>query len=132
IETDRIKPETADDRVLVVYNNAPDLRKLSIVDSPGSKVKWIVAVSMLNEGWDVKRVFQIVPHEERAFDSKLLIAQVLGRGLRIPSGWDGEQPVVTAFNHDAWADRIRELVTEVLEIQKPLVSEVVPDSPYNF
>jgi hypothetical protein len=36
---------------------------------------------MLSEGWDVKNVFQIVPHEERAFNSKLLIAQVLGRGL---------------------------------------------------
>jgi len=51
-------------------------------------VEWIVSVSMLNEGWDVKRVFQIVPHEEKAFNSKLLIAQVLGRGLRVPNGWD--------------------------------------------
>ena len=36
---------------------------------------------MLSEGWDVKNVFQIVPHEERAFNSKLLIAQVLGPRL---------------------------------------------------
>jgi type III restriction enzyme len=132
IETDRIKPETADDRVLVVYNNAPDLRKLSIVDSPGSKVEWIVAVSMLNEGWDVKRVFQIVPHEERAFDSKLLIAQVLGRGLRIPKVWDGAQPVVTVFNHDRWADRIRHLVNEVLEFEKRLSSHILEDSTFHF
>lgn len=69
----------------------------------------------LNEGWDVKRVFQIVPHEERAFNSKLLIAQVLGRGLRVPHGWTGEQPEVTVFNHDAWAPRIRHLVNEILE-----------------
>ena len=132
IETDRLKPTTADERVLVVYNNAPDLRKLAHVDSAGSKVEWIVSVSMLNEGWDVKRVFQIVPHEERAFDSKLLIAQVLGRGLRIPNGWNGAQPAVTVFNHDRWAERIRHLVNEVLEFEKRLSSHVLEDSPFHF
>ena len=68
------------------------MAKLRTVDSSASKVEWIVSVSMLNEGWDVKNVFQIVPHEERAFNSKLLIAQVLGRGLRRPDGWKGEEP----------------------------------------
>jgi type III restriction enzyme len=87
---------------------------------------------MLNEGWDVKRVFQIVPHEERAFDSKLLIAQVLGRGLRIPDGWEGPQPEVTVFNHDAWAARIRHLVNEILEIERRLSCHIIEDSPYHF
>jgi len=132
IEEGGITPEAADDQVLVVYNNAPDVRKLPYVDSATSKVEWIVAVSMLNEGWDVKRVFQIVPHEERAFNSKLLIAQVLGRGLRVPNGWTGAQPEVTVFNHDAWAPRIRHLVNEILEIEKRLSSRVLEDSPYHF
>lgn len=132
IETDRIKPETADERVLVVYNNAPDVRRLGLVDTAGSKVEWIVSVSMLNEGWDVKRVFQIVPHEERAVDSKLLIAQVLGRGLRIPLGWNGAQPTVTVFNHVRWADSIRHLVAEVLEFEKRLSSQVLESSPFHF
>src|SRR6266487_4623287 len=132
IETERITPEAADDRVLVVYNNAPDVMKLPYVDKPSSKAEWIVAVSMLNEGWDVKRVFQIVPHEERAFNSKLLIAQVLGRGLRVPNGWEGTQPEVVVFNHDAWANRIRHLVNEVLEIEKRVSSHVLEDSPYHF
>jgi len=118
-------------RVLIVYSGAPDVLKLASVDSPGSKVEWIISVSMLNEGWDVKRVFQIVPHEERAFNSKLLIAQVLGRGLRIPNGWN-EQPTVTVFNHDGWAGRIRHLVNEVLELDKRLSSHVSADSPHNF
>jgi type III restriction enzyme len=87
---------------------------------------------MLNEGWDVKNVFQIVPHEERAFNSKLLIAQVLGRGLRRPDGWQGADPIVTVFNHDAWAGRIRHLVDEILELENRLSSSVIPDSPYNF
>jgi type III restriction enzyme len=127
-----LDPDLVDTQVLTVYNNAPDVLKLPYVDSPGSPVEWIVSVSMLNEGWDVKRVFQIVPHEERAFNSKLLIAQVLGRGLRIPPGWTGEQPEVTVFNHDAWAGRIRHLVNEILEIEKRLTSQVVADPTYHF
>ena len=118
-------------QVLVVYSGASDVRKLSSIDAPANKVEWIVSVSMLNEGWDVKRVFQIVPHEERAFNSKLLIAQVLGRGLRIPDGWT-EQPTVTVFNHDAWAPRIRRLVNEILELEKRLSVSVVPDSEFHF
>jgi type III restriction enzyme len=132
IETEHITPGIADDRVLVIYNNAPDVMRLPYVDRPSSKVEWIVAVSMLNEGWDVKRVFQIVPHEERAFNSKLLIAQVLGRGLRVPIGWEGAQPEVVVFNHDAWANRIRHLVNEVLEIEKRLSSHVLEDSSHHF
>ncbi len=110
IDTRGQSSELVKEQVLVVYNNAQDLVRLPYVDSPASKIEWIVAVSMLNEGWDVKRVFQIVPHEERAFNSKLLIAQVLGRGLRVPDNWKGAQPEVTVFNHDAWASRIKHLV----------------------
>ena len=50
----------------------------------GGKVEFIFAVNKLSEGWDVDNVFQIVPAEERVFNSKLLISQVLGRGLRLP------------------------------------------------
>ncbi len=124
--------EDTDAQVLTVYNNAGDVKKLPYVDLPTSKVEWIVAVSMLNEGWDVKRVFQIVPHEQRAFNSKLLIAQVLGRGLRIPDGWQGPQPDVVVFNHEAWASSIRHLVNEVLEIERRLTSAVLEDSTYHF
>lgn len=75
-----------DDMVLSVHSGkkaALDRIKLKYVDNPGNPVEFIFSVSMLTEGWDVKRVFQIVPDEERAFNSKLLIAQVLGRGLRL-------------------------------------------------
>ncbi|MGB7292523.1 MAG: DEAD/DEAH box helicase family protein [Thermodesulfobacteriota bacterium] len=132
VEEIGLKPDSVDEKVLIVYNNAPDVSKLPFVDRSVSKVEWIVSVSMLNEGWDVKRVFQIVPHEERAFNSKLLIAQVLGRGLRIPDDWKGAQPEVTVFNHDAWAPRIRHLVNEILEIEKRLSSHVMDTSPFHF
>lgn len=121
-----------DEQVLVIHSGAPDLSRLGSVNSPNSKVEWILSVSMLNEGWDVKRVFQIIPHEKRAFESKLLIAQVLGRGLRIPDGWKGEQPEVTVFNHDSWADDIRQLVYEVMELEKRIPTFSVAESEFNF
>jgi len=132
VEEIGLKPDSLGEKVLVVHSKADDISKLPFVDRSASKVEWIVSVSMLNEGWDVKRVFQIVPHDEKAFNSKLLIAQVLGRGLRIPDGWQGAQPEVTVFNHDAWAPRIRHLVNEILEIEKRLSSHVVESSPYHF
>ena len=132
---EKISADKAEAKVLCVTSAAkhqPNLARLRTVDSPASKIEWIVSVSMLSEGWDVKNVFQIVPHEERAFNSKLLIAQVLGRGLRRPDNWRGEEPVVTVFNHDAWSGRIKHLVNEVLEIERRLTSTVDPQSQFNF
>lgn len=132
---EKISAAAAERKVLPVSSapeHQPNVARLKVVDRPSSKVEWIVSVSMLSEGWDVKNVFQIVPHEERAFNSKLLIAQVLGRGLRRPEGWQGSDPVVTVFNHDAWVGRIRHLVDEILEMENRLSSSVLPGSPYHF
>ena len=96
-----------------------NLASLKQVDDSGSPVEWIVSVSMLTEGWDVKNVFQIVPHESRAFSSKLLIAQVLGRGLRVPPGLSKE-PLVTINNHEAWSEEVGNLLKEVLEVENTL------------
>jgi len=124
-ETEGISEEDANKKVLEVTSSPKhkeNIRKLKDVDRKDSPVEWITSVSMLTEGWDVKNVFQIVPHEERAFDSKLLIAQVLGRGLRIPEVYLGQKPVVTVFNHDRWSGRIKHLVDEILEIEKRVYS----------
>ena len=134
--TEGITQEQAAAKVLIVTSD-PDHKRnvvqLASVDQADSLVEWIVSVSMLTEGWDVKNVFQVVPHEERAFSSKLLIAQVPGRGLRGPEPYRGERPVLTVFNHDAWSARIRHLVDEVLEIENRLVSQVtVKEVDYNF
>lgn len=132
---ENITVEAAAAKVLAVSSNKEhkaNLTTLRNVDSPASTVEWIISVSMLTEGWDVKNVFQIVPHEERAFNSKLLIAQVLGRGLRRPDGWSGEEPVVTVFNHDSWSSNIKKLVNEILEVERRLTTRVRLDSPYNF
>jgi type III restriction enzyme len=134
-EKEGLTSEEAESKVLTITSDTKhqqNVSKLRNVDSNASKVEWIVSVSMLSEGWDVKNVFQIVPHEERAFNSKLLIAQVLGRGLRRPMGWQGADPVVTVFNHDAWAGRIKHLVEEILEIERRLGSQIINDSLHHF
>ena len=46
----------------------------------GEKVRCVVSVSMLNEGWDARTVTQILGY--RAFSSQLLCEQVTGRALR--------------------------------------------------
>jgi len=131
-----IPVEDAAKKVLIVTSareHQANVRVLADVDRPDNLVEWITSVSMLTAGWDVKNVFQIVPHEERAFNSKLLIAQVLGRGLRVPGAYRGEWPVVTVFNHDAWSSRIKHLVDEVMEVEKRLYSYPVAKTPdYSF
>lgn len=47
---------------------------------PGERVRCVVSVSMLTEGWDVKSVSHILGL--RAFGSPLLTEQIIGRGLR--------------------------------------------------
>jgi len=135
-DKERISKEAASNKVLIVTSaneHKDNIPKLKDVDDRDNSIEWITSVSMLSEGWDVKNVFQIVPHEERAFNSKLLIAQVLGRGLRIPPEYKGEQSVVTVFNHDKWSSSIKHLVNEVLEIEKRIHSYVIPkDRNYNF
>jgi type III restriction enzyme len=96
-----------------------NLSLLKTVDDLDNPVEWIVSVSMLTEGWDVKNVFQIVPHEQRAFNSKLLISQVLGRGLRIPDSLTGSV-FVKINNHERWTSNIINLYNEVLEIENRL------------
>ena len=93
-----------------------------------SPVEWIVSVAMLTEGWDVKNVFQIYPHEKRAFNSKLLIAQVLGRGLRRPDGIRPE-PRVYVFNHQRWAPEVEELVAEVLDQETTIAQRPTDGAP---
>lgn len=72
---------------------------------PGERVRAIVSVNMLSEGWDVKSVTHILGL--RAFGSPLLTEQIIGRGLRrtnydvlyqpIQERPDGGEETVDAF-----------------------------------
>ena len=135
---EKISRKAIEKKVLIVTSHKDhkkNVLELKNVDDKENSVEWIVSVSMLTEGWDVKNVFQIVPWEDRAFNSKLLIAQVLGRGLRIPEEYKSPQPKVRVFNHDAWSRNIRGLVDEILEIEARLTSEILISgerAKYNF
>jgi type III restriction enzyme len=135
--TEGITRETALEKSLVVTSAQKHKKNIAIlqtVDSQTNPVEWIFSVSMLTEGWDVKNVFQIVPWEDRAFNSKLLIAQILGRGLRIPDGFS-VQPKVRVFNHASWSKNIQLLVDEILETELTLTSHILESgdrSEYHF
>lgn len=114
-------------KVLIVTSDIThkqNIQTLKHVDERDCGIEWIVSVSMLTEGWDCKNVFQIVPWEDRAFNSKLLISQVLGRGLRIPQ-WSNAQPKVIVFNHSSWSKNIQTIVDEVMENEATLVSSIL-------
>ncbi|PKE67153.1 restriction endonuclease subunit R [Macrococcoides caseolyticum] len=133
-EEENLDRSHLENKVLIVTSHKKheqNLKNLEKVDDKNNSVEWIISVSMLTEGWDVKNVFQIVPWEDRAFNSKLLISQVLGRGLRVPNEYQNPQPIVTVFNHDNWSKNIRSLVEEVLEIETRIRPRVVREQ-YNF
>lgn len=135
---EKLTKTQAEAKVMVVTSSAEHKQAVAMldkVDSRNNPVEWITSVSMLTEGWDVKNVFQIVPHEEKAFNSKLLIAQVLGCGLRIPPAYANVDPppVVTVFNHANWSSRVKDLVDEVMGTETRVRSYPV-DKPtdHNF
>lgn len=133
------KSSSAGQRVFSLVENPESERKKNLqllkdVDNPENQVEWIISVAMLTEGWDVKNVFQIVPHESKAFNSKLLIAQVLGRGLRIPEIYKKKNNIkVRVYNHVKFSSHIKNLVDEVLEIENNFSwFPVQPKSEFNF
>lgn len=79
------------DEVMVIHtDNSGDVRKSDLeslreeardVDNPKNKIKVIVSVLMLREGWDVQNVTIVLGL--RAFDSAILPEQAIGRGLRL-------------------------------------------------
>lgn len=60
------------------------VEKLLTVEDPANPVEIVVHVNMLKEGWDVTNLYTIVPL--RKADSRTLVEQSIGRGLRLPYG----------------------------------------------
>ena len=60
------------------------IQQLLTVEAPANKVEIVIHVNMLKEGWDVTNLYTIVPL--RAANSKTLVEQSIGRGLRLPYG----------------------------------------------
>jgi type III restriction enzyme len=60
------------------------VQQLLTVEDPNNPVEIVVHVNMLKEGWDVTNLYTIVPL--RTANSRTLVEQSIGRGLRLPYG----------------------------------------------
>jgi type III restriction enzyme len=60
------------------------IQRLLAIENPKEETEIVVHVNMLKEGWDVTNLYTIVPL--RAANSKTLVEQSIGRGLRLPFG----------------------------------------------
>lgn len=75
------------------------------VEDPANPVEIVIHVNMLKEGWDVTNLYTIVPL--RAANSRTLVEQSIGRGLRLPYGRRTGVPAVdrlTIVSHDKFQE----------------------------
>lgn len=77
-------------RVITVHSNQTGeerdetVQQLLSVEDTANPTEIVIHVNMLKEGWDVTNLYTIVPL--RAANSKTLVEQSIGRGLRLPYG----------------------------------------------
>jgi type III restriction enzyme len=105
--------EFAGDQLLVIHTNrSGDITKDDLdlarraareVDEPDSRIRCIVSVLMLREGWDVRNVCVIVTLRALSAANRILPEQALGRGLRrmTPPGSGFDERVVV-IEHEAF------------------------------
>ena len=103
----------AGDQLLVIHTNTSgEIRKDDLdlarraardVDAPESRIRCIVSVLMLREGWDVRNVCVIVTLRPLSAANRILPEQALGRGLRrmTPPGSGFDERVVV-IEHEAF------------------------------
>jgi len=71
----------------ILKGDLDELRvKARTIDERDNKIKAIVSVMMLREGWDVRNVSVVLGLRPFTSDAKILPEQVVGRGLRLMSG----------------------------------------------
>ncbi len=90
IESDEFYHGQYKGKVIEVHSNTKGeerdevVQQLLSVEDPKNPVEIVIHVNMLKEGWDVTNLYTIVPL--RAANSKTLVEQSIGRGLRLPYG----------------------------------------------
>ncbi len=85
------------------------VERLLKVEHPDELTEIVIHVNMLKEGWDVNNLYTIVPL--RAANSRILIEQSIGRGLRLPYGKRTGVAIVDRLNIVAH-DKFQEIVDE--------------------
>jgi type III restriction enzyme len=124
-------------RVITVHSNQSGeekdetVQQLLSVEDPANPTEIVIHVNMLKEGWDVTNLYTIVPL--RTANSKTLVEQSIGRGLRLPYGKrTGVADVdrLTIVSHD----RFQEIVDHANDPNSVIRTGVVigrdiPDTP---
>lgn len=102
-------------KVITVHSNQSGqekdetIQELMQLENPASETEIVIHVNMLKEGWDVTNLYTIIPL--RAANSKTLVEQSIGRGLRLPYGKrTGVKAVdrLTIIAHDRFQDIVDE------------------------
>jgi len=101
------------DKVITIHSNVRGeikdevVEQLLTVEHPDNPIEIVIHVNMLKEGWDVTNLYTIVPL--RAANSRTLVEQSIGRGLRLPYGKRVGIPTVdrlTIVSHDRFQEII--------------------------
>ena len=141
------------DEVLIIHTNkdgtlSKDSKKLDqlreaarLIDEKSSKIKVVVSVLMLREGWDVKNVSIILGLRPFTSKANILPEQAIGRGLRLMQnlGPDYTQ-ILEIIGTDKFEEFVRELEKEgvgiATTIRPPAVGTYIYPlkhrSNYNF
>ncbi len=115
IQSDNFFEGRYKNRVITVHSSLTgeeredNVQRLMQVENPKEPTEIVIHVNMLKEGWDVTNLYTIVPL--RAANSKTLIEQSIGRGLRLPFGRrTGVKPVdrLNIIAHDKFSEIIAE------------------------
>jgi len=127
----------AGDQLLVIHTNRSgeitkddlDLARRAArdVDAPDSRIRCIVSVLMLREGWDVRNVCVIVTLRPLSAANRILPEQALGRGLRrmTPPGSGFDERVVV-IEHEAFRNLWSTELDGGLVVEKGDADKITP------
>ncbi|HET9065719.1 MAG TPA: DEAD/DEAH box helicase family protein [Gemmatimonadales bacterium] len=111
------------DKVIQVHSNQRGeekeevVERLLAVEDPAEPTEIVIHVNMLKEGWDVTNLYTIVPL--RAANSRTLVEQAIGRGLRLPYGKRTGVSAVDRLTIVAH-DRFEEIIDEANRGDSPI------------
>ncbi len=128
IESDDFYDGVYKNKVITVHSKTKGEEKddvveqLLTVEDPANPIEIVVHVNMLKEGWDVTNLYTIVPL--RKADSRTLVEQSIGRGLRLTYGKRTGNDAVDRLTIVAH-DKFQEIVDEANRGDSILVTGVV-------
>lgn len=135
-------PDLKASEILVIHTNTKgEIQKRDLdnarraardIDEKSNKIKAVVSVLMLREGWDVQNVTVVLGLRPFSSDAKILPEQAIGRGLRLMKGISPDRTqTLEVIGTEAFEDFVRELEEEGVGINTvttppPLPVKIAP------